>query len=294
MISLAELTWPEAERLAQDARVVVLLPLGAVEEHGPHLPLLVDWLGSEELARRVAPHLRRAGYRPVLAPALPYGVSTLAESWSGTVSLRPATLRRVIVDIVTSLARHGFRRVVLANYQADPDHLRAMDAARRALARLRGVQILCAGFAPGPAVGTPMVNAKVRRLMKSPRPDGEWHSGELETALVLARRPELVRRRLLPRLPPVWLDFRASLRAGAKRFEQIDRQPRAPGYFGWPAAARARTGERVMALRGRLIARELIAALRAREPGARRGTAGRPLHACRIPGYNAGPRRRRR
>jgi creatinine amidohydrolase len=60
VIRLAERTWPEAARLAKDPRSVVLLPLGAIEQHGPHLPLLVDWLGAEELARRVAPHLRRA------------------------------------------------------------------------------------------------------------------------------------------------------------------------------------------------------------------------------------------
>src|SRR5262250_3912276 len=112
MIALAECTHLEAARLARDARSVVLFPLGAVEEHGPHLPLLVDWLGAEELARRVAPHLARAGWRPVFAPALPYGASPLAAAWSGTVSLSAATTARVIVEVVRALARHGFRRFV--------------------------------------------------------------------------------------------------------------------------------------------------------------------------------------
>jgi creatinine amidohydrolase len=264
MIQLAECTWPEVRKLARDPRGVVLLPLGAVEQHGPHLPLLVDWLGSEELARRVAPHLRRAGYTPILAPALPYGVSTLAVTWSGTVSLSIATLRRVIVEIVGGLAHHGFRRFVLANYQADPDHLRAMASARRVLERTRHVQVLYAGFAPGAAPGTPMVNhPSVLAVMRSPHPEREWHSGELETALVLARRPRLVRRSIARGLRPVWLDVRTSLRQGARRFEEIDRRSGAQGYFGWPAAARAETGNRVMALRGRLIARDLIAALKA-------------------------------
>src|SRR5919197_5435970 len=110
MIRLAERTWREAARLAADPRSVVLLPLGAIEQHGPHLPLLVDWLGAEELARRIAPHLRRAGYRPVLAPSIPYGVSTLAIGWSGTVSLSAPTLRRLVGDVVRGLADHGFRR----------------------------------------------------------------------------------------------------------------------------------------------------------------------------------------
>src|SRR5262252_10029046 len=100
MITLAECTHLEAARLARDPRSVVLLPLGAVEEHGPHLPLLVDWLGAEELARRVGPHLHRAGYRVVLAPSFPYGASPLAERWPGTVSLRRTTLVRLIVEVV--------------------------------------------------------------------------------------------------------------------------------------------------------------------------------------------------
>src|SRR6202008_1128041 len=116
MIRLAELTTRSAARLALDPRAVVLLPLGAIEQHGPHLPLLVDLLGAETLAVEIAPYLRRAGYRPVLAPALPYGVSTLAGGWSGTVSLSAATFRRVVVDVVRSLARSGFRRFVLTNY----------------------------------------------------------------------------------------------------------------------------------------------------------------------------------
>src|SRR6184192_3900301 len=100
MIRLAERTWREAARLAADPRSVVLLPLGAVEQHGPHLPLAVDWIGAEELARRVAPHLEQAGWRAVLAPSMPYGVSTLAVAWGGTVSLSIATHARVIVEIV--------------------------------------------------------------------------------------------------------------------------------------------------------------------------------------------------
>ena len=270
MIQLAELTWPEARAVARDPRAVVLLPLGAVEQHGPHLPLLVDWLGSEEVARRVAPHLRRAGYRPVLAPAIPYGVSALAERWSGTVSLSVDTLRRLVVEVIRSLARHGFRRFVLANYQADPGHLVAMARVKRTVERDRRLLVLYAGFAPGHLAETPMVNPRVAGLMRSPRPEREWHSGEIETAVVLMRRPALVRQRIARRLPPNWLDFRGRLAAGARQFEQIDRRRKAPGYFGWPGAARAATGEKVMALRGRLIARELIAELDRRAPGRRR------------------------
>jgi creatinine amidohydrolase len=255
VIRLAELTWPEARRVARDARGVVLLPLGAVEQHGPHLPLSVDWLGAEELARRVAPHLRRGGWRPVLAPTLPYGTSTLAAAWAGTVSLSVATTTRVIVEIVRALAAHGHRRFVLTNYQADPDHLRAIAAARRALARAR-VQVLVAGFAPPGRRANPMTDPRVGALMRSPRPEREWHAGEVETAMMLSVAPRLVRRAAARRLPPAWVDWAAALARGVRRFERI--QPGGRGYFGWPAAARAQTGRRVMALRGRLIAATLL------------------------------------
>lgn len=243
---------------------MVLLPLGAVEQHGPHLPLLVDWLGAEELARRLAPRLARAGWRPILAPALPYGVSALAETWPGTASLSRVTLARCIVEIVGNLARARFRRFVLVNYQADLDHLRAMHAARRALERGRQVQVLFAGFSPDPSVNALMLDPRVLKLLRSPRPGFEWHSGELETALVLATRPALVRRRLVAELPPRWTDFRAALARGARRFEDLGGGRR--GYFGWPAAARAATGRDALALRARLFAERLVAELEAWPP----------------------------
>jgi creatinine amidohydrolase len=283
VIRLAECTYPEAARLARDQRSIVLLPLGAIEQHGPHLPLLVDWLGAEELARHVAPHLRRAGYRPVLAPSVPYGASPLAETWPGTVSLSVGTLRCLIVDVIDSLARHGFRRFVLANYQADPGQLRAMAEAKRALTRAGAgrrpraaagagrLQVLFAGFSPETSSLTAMLNPAVLRLSRSPNPKGEWHAGELETALVLARRPRLVRRGLARRLPPAWVDFRRALARGARRFEEI--APGGAGYFGWPAAAKAATAKRALALRGRLMAREILRAL-GPAPRARRQQSG--------------------
>jgi creatinine amidohydrolase len=242
---------------------VIVLPLGAIEEHGPHLPLLVDWLGAEELARVITPYLRRAGWHPVLVPSLPYGVSPLALDWSGTVSLSIATLRRVVCEIIRALARHGFRRFVLANYQADPGHLRAMALIKRDAERRRRVQVLFAGFTPG-RPSAAMVNPRVTALLRSPQPEREWHSGELETAMMLAVRPKLVRRALARRLPPAWVDVKRALASGPTTFRKMN--PRGRGYFGWPAAARAETGRAALKLRARLISRELIILLRSWRP----------------------------
>jgi creatinine amidohydrolase len=263
IIRLADCTHAEVRVLARDPRAVVLLPLGAVEQHGPHLPLSVDWLGAEEIARRIAPHLSRKGYRPVVAPSLPYGVSTLAIGWSGTVSLSPPTLRRLVTEIVGALADHGFRRFVLTNYQADPDHLRVIGNVVRDLDRGRRVQVLVAGFTPGAPAENAMANPRVRALMRSQKPEFEWHSGEVETSVMLSVAPELVRRDIARRLTPVRIDFAGELRRGVKRFRQMHA---GDGYFGSPAVARAKTGRSIMALRARLIARDLLRALDAWRP----------------------------
>src|SRR6185369_12476754 len=102
----------------------------------------------------------------------------------------------------------------------------------------------------------PMLDPRVRALMRSRRPERESHSGEVETARTLSVAPTLVRRAVARRLPPAWIDWAAALARGVRRFERM--QPGGPGYFGWPAVARAETGRRVMALRGRLIAAALL------------------------------------
>jgi creatinine amidohydrolase/Fe(II)-dependent formamide hydrolase-like protein len=135
-----------------------------------------------------------------------------------------------------------------------------MKDAQRQLARTRGVRVLFAGFTPG---GSPaMTHPKVGALLRSPRPEFEWHAGEMETSTVLAVASQLVRRRVARRLPPVRVDVRAGLRQRAPSFRAMD--PKGRGYFGSPALARAETGRRAMALRTRLIAAEVIAAFRAR------------------------------
>ena len=266
MIELGECTYVEAGKLARSPRSVVLLPLGAIEQHGPHLPLLVDWMGAEELARLLGVHLTRAGFVPIRAPALPYGASTLAASWAGTVSLTIPLVRRLVVEIIRQLAGHGFQRFVLTNYQADPDHLRAVALARRDLARRR-IRVFVAGFDRDRRPPSPMINPSVLGLLRSPRARLEWHSGELETAMMLAVAPRMVKRKIARRLPPAWVDFAAALRKGIRSFEGM--APRGSGYFGSPAAARADTGRKAMRLRARLMAAELIPALRDLAVGAR-------------------------
>lgn len=179
------------------------------------------------------------------------------------------------MEIIRGLARHGFRRFVLTNYQADPGPLRAMALIKRSAERRSRVQVLFAGFAPGRSNAT-MVNPRVTALLTSPQPEREWHSGELETAMMLAVHPGLVRRSLVRRLPPAWIDVKRALAKGPTTFRKMN--PKGRGYFGWPASARAGTGRAALKLRARLISQDLISQLKAWRPATparRRGTRGR-------------------
>jgi creatinine amidohydrolase/Fe(II)-dependent formamide hydrolase-like protein len=129
--------------------------------------------------------------------------------------------------------------------------------------------VLVAGFTPGAPPENAMANRQVRALMRSPEPEFEWHSGEVETSVMLSVAPRLVRRDVARRLAPARVDFRAALRRGVKRFRGM--HPGGDGYFGSPAVARAETGRRVMALRARLIATELLRALDGWRPARARG-----------------------
>jgi creatinine amidohydrolase/Fe(II)-dependent formamide hydrolase-like protein len=101
-------------------------------------------------------------------------------------------------------------------------------------------------------------------LLRSPQPDREWHSGEFETAIVLAVRPELVRRAIGRRLPPAWVDVKRAQAAGRTTFRKMN--PKGRGYFGWPAAARAETGRAALKLRARLSSQDLISELQTWRP----------------------------
>jgi hypothetical protein len=164
---------------------------------------------------------------------VPYGVSTLAVGWPGTVSLSISTLRRLIVEVVNGLASHGFRHSS-DELSGGSDHLERSPP--RAALAAPAMRVLVAGFEPGStadADGEPP-SAGAHAQADPTR----WHSGELEL-LSCCRSTEQLVRRIARRLPPAWFDAE-SWRA-ARGFGSSAGQGR---LLGWPAAARARTGRR--------------------------------------------------
>ncbi len=131
---LAEACWPEVA-----AGTTLLLPLGSLEQHGPHLPLDTDTRIAEALAVRAA---GRAAYPTFVAPVLPYGASGEHEGFPGTVSLGSSALTAVLVELIRSATR-TFPRVVLVSA-----HGGNLDGVQAALAILRQERRDAVGWFP--------------------------------------------------------------------------------------------------------------------------------------------------
>jgi creatinine amidohydrolase len=157
----------------------VFLPFGATEEHGPHLPLSTDTLHAVEVGRKLA--LKRDIF---VAPPIPYGVCRSTSQHPGTITLRTATLRALVMDIVASFYRQGLRNFVLLTGHAGGTHTSTLiDAGEELLEHFSDIRI---------AVLTEfMLAAKEGRgLIETP---DDSHAGEIETSRILHSHAHLVR-----------------------------------------------------------------------------------------------------
>jgi creatinine amidohydrolase len=107
---LARMTSPEARAAMADSGIVVL-PIGSIEQHGPHLPNGTDTMAAELVAQEVADRLGA-----VYAPFCPYGVTPIHAGHPGSVTLRRETFEAVLEDVCTELIRAGARTVILVNW----------------------------------------------------------------------------------------------------------------------------------------------------------------------------------
>jgi creatinine amidohydrolase len=205
-VKLSRLTSPDVP-----AGVTLIVPLGATEQHGPHLPLGTDTAVALAVCDRLA--ARRADV--VVAPALPYGSSGEHAGFAGTLSIGQEVLERVVVELVRSA--DAFPAVVLVS-----GHGGNAEPLARAVAVLRG---------------------EGRRVVAwSPRiPGGDAHAGRTETSLLLALDPAVVRLdRAVPGVTeplPALID---ALRAGGVRAVSLN------GVLGDPSGASAAEGEQIL------------------------------------------------
>jgi creatinine amidohydrolase len=228
----ANLSWPRVGALLRSQRrVVLLLPIGSTEPHGPHAPLSTDLLISEGICLRVARLLADdPELQALVLPSLNYAVTRYAGAFPGAVHVDEATLQALVVDVCGSLIERGFETIVLVNNHFEPQHIQTLYRSIEAIEAEHGVRI-----------GYLDLTRKERaaRLTEEFR-KAECHAGQYETSLVLADRPELVDGDAMRGLPSVPVNMAAGIAGGAKDFLELG-MPDA--YCGSPAAASAEEGE---------------------------------------------------
>lgn len=259
-VLLAEMTREQVRELAP--RATVVLPTAAVEQHGPHLPLLTDTLACTAICQRAA-EVASAEVPVVVAPTLPYGYSHHHRPQPGVLSLAWMTFAQAVRDLCESLYESGFRRIAIINGHGGNDELIRIVA--RDLNVSLPVSVAAASYWTI-AWQALVAEAGAEGLHRLP-----GHAGAFETSLVLALRPDLVDHAAIPpalkaeKSPAAQILEPTVLPAGM-------RLGTGPGYNDDPGAASAERGERYLAT----IVREVAAFLvrfhhRHPEPSARSG-----------------------
>ena len=241
MLDSATATSPDVKRALANG-LIALLPVGALEQHGPHLPLVTDTVLAEGIARRIAE--RSGGF---LLPSITFGEAWSAEGWAGTISVSAETLAASVTDIGRGLARGGFAGLVTVN-----GHFGNRAPIALATERLAGVFPVLNLDYPG------LEEAAAAFCTSLPAGPGFYHADEVETSMMLALAPTKVRMDLaVAEYPTFPADF------GTRPIQLSTFN--SSGVFGDPRGATAATGEKIIA---QIVDKsvELIAAWREAHP----------------------------
>ena len=235
-IHFADLTSPRARALLDAGPVpVLLLPVGAVEPHGPHAPLGTDSIISAAICERAAVALSADGtVRALVLPEIAFGVTRYSAAFTGAITISESTLRAIVLEVCASLSAQGFRHVVIVNSHFEPAQVATL---RQAAADAR--------------VGFLDVTRRVVAEQLTPEfQSGAAHAGRYETSLVLATRPELVEAEIMRRLPAYELNMPEAMAAGHTDFLAMGMDR---AYCGDPAEASAVEGVATLATLTRLL-----------------------------------------
>jgi creatinine amidohydrolase len=178
-----ELTWREM-RQAVTEQPVVLLPVGAVEDHGPHLPLNTDNVIVEAICLEAA---GRAPGEVLVMPPVAYGLDEHHMDFPGTISVDMENLLAYLADVAVSAPHHGFTHLLIVNGHGSNTAIADLVARKVVLE----TGIVCGAMSPNAAVDPTLAEPTLSQMRRS-GPGGIGHAGEYETAMMLYLRPDLV------------------------------------------------------------------------------------------------------
>ena len=227
---LGELTWPEAQKRFEQVDVA-LLPVGSIEQHGPHLPLDTDAFDAAYLARQVA--FACSNPKPLVLPLVPYGVSYHHDDFPGTISISPNTLSNLVYEIGMSAAKNGIKKLVIVNGHGGNSP--ALHFAAQLINRDAHI-FTCVDTGE---TSDPDIFA----IAETPN---DVHAGEIETSTSLALRPELVRfgdgSKFIPEFSSRYLNF--SSRRSVGWYARISKMS-PTGVLGDPTKATPEKGRQM-------------------------------------------------
>ncbi|MFD0716689.1 creatininase family protein [Paenibacillus sp. GCM10027626] len=232
----SDYTTEELQRIILQDNPVVIVPVGATEQHGPHLAVNTDTDIGEQLARKVAQH---APVQTLVLPSVWAGFSPHHMGFTGTITLRQSTLTAVLLDIAESLIRHGVRKILLLNSHGGNAAL--MKTVTDEIGIRHGVY-------PVSVTYWHLISDLIPQIRRS-EAGGMAHACELETSLKMIFTPEDIRPELISDVMIeanefYGVDMFAANKIGIYRpFEYWSRT----GQIGAPSLASRETGERILA-----------------------------------------------
>jgi creatinine amidohydrolase len=234
-----ELTQPEI--VAQlKKHPLVILPVGSVEQHGPHLPTGTDTLAANVIAHRVAELMDG-----LVLPATPFGVTPMHMPFEGTITFTPDTFMRVVIETCGSTAKHGARYLMLLNWHEG--NIPSLAIAAEALHREHGMTVVT------------VQACYVAEELYGGSCNGLTHGGEIEALAVLASRPDLVHLDRIDYSSDHSHGHRMDKLRRTRSYQPVltDIRSIAPtGWFGSPQHATADKGRRMLADIAEAIAKE--------------------------------------
>ena len=236
-VRLAHMSWDAVKRCIREGRMVIV-PTGATEAHGAHMPIDTDTHQADYMSVELA---RRVG--AVVAPALPYAVSKTFEHFAGTISLSIPTYQEVLYEVCGALVRQGFGHVFIMNGNR-PNGTSNDAVARRLIDDLDehwDFMVTVSNYwDPGAGAIHALRNSEV---------GGMGHGCEFETSFQLATRPHLVRMENLEGVyaPLVGWDLVAPMAPNRTYARRPDPGTNHASIFGNPHVASAQSGEAFIA-----------------------------------------------
>ncbi len=232
------LTWTEIQSLPNKENVVIIQPLGAIEQHGPHLPLVVDAAISLGVLGKALAQLDPQ--IPAYAlPCLYYGKSNEHRGFAGTITLSASTLLTLLQEIAESLYQSGFRKLILMNSHGGQPQVLEIAA--------RDIHEKYPDFSVFPWFNWRVPHVAAELLTPEELELG-IHAGDAETSLMLALLPEQVKLDKAVKEYPQNLPQNSLLSLeGNLPFAWLTREISQSGVIGDATAASREKGDRLLA-----------------------------------------------